>query len=89
MASVAQLVRASGCGSEGRGFEPHRSPHKSPLGIYVDTSKASIVQLFPNLSNDYLTITVTGFETAVVPVVSRTVAVSVCEPLATLLVFQE
>ena len=25
--SVAQLVRASGCGSEGRGFEPHHSPH--------------------------------------------------------------
>jgi hypothetical protein len=26
MANVAQLVRASGCGSEGRGFESHRSP---------------------------------------------------------------
>ena len=24
---VAQLVRASGCGPEGRGFEPHQSPH--------------------------------------------------------------
>ncbi len=24
---VAQLVRASGCGSEGRGFEPHHPPH--------------------------------------------------------------
>jgi hypothetical protein len=23
---VAQLVRASDCGSEGRGFEPHQSP---------------------------------------------------------------
>ena len=26
MARVAQLVRASDCGSEGRGFEPHLSP---------------------------------------------------------------
>ena len=26
MVSVAQLVRASDCGSEGRGFEPHFSP---------------------------------------------------------------
>ena len=26
--NVAQLVRASGCGPEGRGFEPHHSPHK-------------------------------------------------------------
>ena len=26
MADVAQLVRASGCGSEGRGFETHHSP---------------------------------------------------------------
>ena len=26
MVRVAQLVRASDCGSEGRGFEPHRSP---------------------------------------------------------------
>ena len=26
MESVAQLVRASDCGSEGRGFEPHHFP---------------------------------------------------------------
>ena len=26
MARVAQLVRASGCGPEGRGFDPHLSP---------------------------------------------------------------
>ena len=25
--AVAQLVRALDCGSGGRGFEPHRSPH--------------------------------------------------------------
>ena len=28
MVNVAQLVRASDCGSEGRGFEPHLSPLK-------------------------------------------------------------
>ena len=28
MVGVAQLVRASGCGSEGRGFDPHHPPHK-------------------------------------------------------------
>ena len=28
MAGVAQLVRAPGCGSGGRGFNPHRSPQK-------------------------------------------------------------
>lgn len=27
---VAQLVRASDCGSEGRGFDPHLSPSKKP-----------------------------------------------------------
>ena len=29
MVSVAQLVRASDCGSEGRGFEPHLPPSKA------------------------------------------------------------
>lgn len=33
MANVAQLVRASGCGSEGRGFETHHSPQKIPVFI--------------------------------------------------------
>jgi hypothetical protein len=28
MVDVAQLVRASDCDSEGRGFEPHHSPQK-------------------------------------------------------------
>ena len=27
MVELAQLVRASDCGSEGRGFEPHIPPH--------------------------------------------------------------
>ncbi len=29
MVDLAQLVRASDCGSEGRGFEPHIPPIKS------------------------------------------------------------
>ena len=28
MVSIAQLVRASDCGSEGRGFDPHCSPQQ-------------------------------------------------------------
>ena len=28
MVSIAQLVRASDCGSEGRGFDPHCSPRE-------------------------------------------------------------
>ena len=37
MAGVAQLVRASGCGSEGRGFEPRRLPHLVFLAISIFT----------------------------------------------------
>ncbi len=33
MADVAQLVRASGCGSEGRGFDPHHSPQIKSLRV--------------------------------------------------------
>ena len=33
MAGVAQLVRASGCGPEGRGFETHHSPHNKKLPL--------------------------------------------------------
>jgi hypothetical protein len=40
MVGVAQLVRASGCGPEGRGFESHRSPHylirRGPLAQLVE-----------------------------------------------------
>ena len=31
MVVVAQLVRASVCGTEGRGFETHLPPRKSPV----------------------------------------------------------
>lgn len=34
MVTVAQLVRASDCDSEGRGFDPRQSPH-SPQGPRV------------------------------------------------------
>ncbi len=33
MVGVAQLVRASDCGSEGRGFDPRHSPHFGNLQI--------------------------------------------------------
>ena len=33
MVSLAQLVRASDCGSEGRGFDPHTSPIKVDRGL--------------------------------------------------------
>lgn len=47
MVGVAQLVRASGCGSEGRGFEPHHPPHISTLLQSIIQAKlyASIAQL--------------------------------------------
>ena len=35
MADVAQLVRASGCGSEGRGFDSRRLPHSLTLRYSV------------------------------------------------------
>ncbi len=35
MEALAQLVRASDCGSEGRGFEPHMPPSfKVPYGTF-------------------------------------------------------
>ena len=33
MVPVAQLVRASVCGTEGRGFEPHQAPPKKQKGF--------------------------------------------------------
>ena len=36
MVAVAQLVRASDCGSEGRGFETHQSPrHPALAGFFL------------------------------------------------------
>lgn len=34
MVGIAQLVRASDCGSEGRGFESHYLPNKSKNPAY-------------------------------------------------------
>ena len=36
MVGVAQSVRVSGCGSEGRGFDSHHSPHKTIIIFYND-----------------------------------------------------
>lgn len=35
MVRVAQLVRASDCGSEGRGFEPHLAPQKKRRELFT------------------------------------------------------
>lgn len=35
-AIVAQLVRASVCGTEGRGFKSHRSPHTTIRDLFGD-----------------------------------------------------
>ena len=35
MVIIAQLVRASDCGSEGRGFETHWSPLPAPVFIEI------------------------------------------------------
>ena len=45
MAIVAQLVRASACGAEGRRFESGLSPHFIPL---YDFEYERIIQNFPN-----------------------------------------
>ena len=56
MVGLAQLVSASGCGPEGRGFESHISPQKKneaielyPKGqFYLPTEKRT--EMFPSLS---------------------------------------
>ena len=52
MAGVAQLVRASGCGSEGRGFETRHSPHI--LGLLPSLRRAkrrgNLVQKRPEIA---------------------------------------
>lgn len=35
MVVLAQLVRASDCGSEGRGFEPHTPPQKKAVNFLL------------------------------------------------------
>ena len=43
MVVLAQLVRASDCGSEGRGFEPHTPPFTKPT---PDKQRLSGVSLY-------------------------------------------
>lgn len=45
MADIAQLVRAPDCGSGGRGFEPHYSPHLLGIIIWI-----IIVKIYPLIS---------------------------------------
>ena len=53
---VAQLVRASDCGSEGRGFEPHQSPPKDHFVKKVSPISGTLFLLF---STRYICIFVT------------------------------
>ena len=51
MVVLAQLVRASDCGSEGRGFEPHIPPwikNNAFLGRYFFVYTLSIIKRLPN-----------------------------------------
>ena len=54
MAGVAQLVRASGCGPEGRGFETHHSPHnkKLPYNFGGFLLCHLVCRAFPNAINE-------------------------------------
>ncbi len=50
MVLVAQLVRASDCGSEGRGFEPHLAPQKKKARV----NNSRLFLLEGSLSNEIL-----------------------------------
>lgn len=43
MVFVAQVIRASVCGSEGRGFEPHQT-HKNIFGRLSLIAKAAVLK---------------------------------------------
>ncbi len=51
MANVAQLVRASDCGSESRGFEPRHSPHPFGRGVRCDKPVRKCHACLLNLGN--------------------------------------
>ena len=46
LVGVAQLVRASDCGSEGRGFESHHPPHKKPQPNSVEVFQFYLLRKF-------------------------------------------
>lgn len=58
MVFVAQLVRASGCGPEGRGFKSRLTPFVIPLWVTLDLSYATtfnaVVTLADSVSQDWL-----------------------------------
>lgn len=54
MANVAHLVRASGCGSEGRGFDPLHSPQvKSRSDTYVSIDRVFIFLYIASISKQF------------------------------------
>ena len=46
---VAQLVRASGCGTEGRGFEPHHPPNDGAKSFLKEFCSVLFIYLIDNL----------------------------------------
>ena len=54
MVPVVQLVRASDCGSECRGFESHRAPCKSPGSLCFQ----DFFRLYPYNTPPYNTISI-------------------------------
>jgi hypothetical protein len=60
MVVVAQLVRASDCGSEGRGFESHLPPKKNPkhllisrLGLFFNKRKSLLRKVSSLFNQDF------------------------------------
>ncbi len=51
MVGIAQLVRASDCGSEGRGFEPHCLPQK--IKAFSEIAKGFFYRLMLHFSRHF------------------------------------
>ena len=55
MVAVAQLVRASDCGSEGRGFETHQSPgHPALAGFFFGHTSAGAFSTHVNYGKPFV-----------------------------------
>ena len=50
MANVAQLVTASGCGSEGRGFDPHHSPQIKYIQLLTNLNSCDTIEVWASSS---------------------------------------
>lgn len=58
MVAVVQLVRISVCGTEGRGFEPHRPPKKPRVGVRARAIAPTLFfYIIPTLTPDSYRVT--------------------------------